>query len=34
VSAPAIEAFQPAGSWAAGAAITIPAKKGLLLIVD
>jgi hypothetical protein len=32
--APAIEGFQPAGSWATSASLTIPAKKGLLLVIE
>ena len=32
--APAIANFQDGGSWLAGAVITVPGKKGLVLIVD
>ena len=34
IRAPAIDAFQPAGSWAPGDAITVPGKKGLVLLIE
>ena len=32
--APAIDQFQVAGSWGPGDAITVPGKKGLLLLLE
>ena len=34
IRAPAIEGFQAAGNWAPGATITVPGKKGLLLVLE
>ncbi|MEO7085016.1 MAG: glycoside hydrolase domain-containing protein, partial [Gemmatimonadaceae bacterium] len=34
IRAPAIDAFQSAATWTPGASITVPGKKGLLLIVE
>lgn len=33
IRAPAIAGFQEAASWAPDASITVPAKKGLLLVL-